>query len=87
MQHYGEQWLSELLIAYPQRRFVPFVIDANGRSVFVSRFLRSIRPPPEIETISADKKAAAVSLSWSKFSFEKTSFLNIFRILRVELFP
>ncbi len=49
LQHYAWRWQQELKENFPRRRFVPLVIDMNGRTAFVCRYLRPIKAPPEIE--------------------------------------
>lgn len=58
---------------------MPLIIDTNGRTVFIGRFLRPIRPPPEVEAISADKKAAAVGFLLD-FLNDHVFYLAFFRI-------
>ena len=45
------------------RKINPLVADVTGKSVLMTRFFKSIKPPPELLE-SGDSKASATSIAW-----------------------
>ena len=43
-----QTWSEEVAAAFPTRAFNPLVADVSGKSVLATRFLRPLRPPPEL---------------------------------------
>ena len=43
-----QTWSEEVAAAFPTRVFNPLVADVSGKSVLATRFLRPLRPPPEL---------------------------------------
>ena len=46
--HYAEQWQAELQAKHRKRHFKTSVIDVNGKDVFLTRYFKALKPPPEI---------------------------------------
>ncbi|XP_046545533.1 LOW QUALITY PROTEIN: coiled-coil and C2 domain-containing protein 2A-like [Haliotis rubra] len=47
MQH-AETWQEELNKKYPRRQYKTTVVDVNGKSVFITRYFKSLKPPDDI---------------------------------------
>lgn len=58
-----ERWSRALNSAYPHRYINPLVIDVNGRSVLMTRYLRGIAPPSEVGSSNEDVSAAE-AVAW-----------------------
>ena len=41
----ADQWLFELEKKFPNRNYKATVIDLNGQSVFITRYIKSLKPP------------------------------------------
>ena len=48
---------------FPNRKINPLVADVTGKSVLMTRFFKSIKPPSELLE-SGDSKASATSIAW-----------------------
>ncbi|VDI43750.1 coiled-coil and C2 domain-containing protein 2A [Mytilus galloprovincialis] len=45
---FAETWQNELNGRFPKREFKSTVVDVNGKSVFVTRYFKSLKPPEEL---------------------------------------
>lgn len=45
---YAENWQNQLESKFPRREFKTTVVDVNGKSVFVTRFFKGLKPPDEL---------------------------------------
>ncbi len=41
-------WSTGLIKKHPNREFKPIIMNSDGKSVLVTRYLRGIRPPEEL---------------------------------------
>ena len=56
-------WSSTFRKKYPSREFHPIVMNSDGKSVLITRYLRPIKPPEElIERGKEDSFETAVGL-------------------------
>ena len=56
-----ECWQTELEKKFPKREFKLQVIDINGQSVFITRYLKALKPPDEL--INNQESATGVVVS------------------------
>ena len=56
-------WSEDLYFKFPNRKINPLVADVTGKSVLMTRFFKSIKPPQELLE-SGDSKASASSVAW-----------------------
>ncbi|XP_013080825.2 coiled-coil and C2 domain-containing protein 2A-like isoform X2 [Biomphalaria glabrata] len=56
IQH-AEVWQETLERKFPNRMFRTTVMDTSGRNVFVTRFFKPLKPPPEVEACQDPDKA------------------------------
>ncbi|XP_059159082.1 coiled-coil and C2 domain-containing protein 2A-like isoform X2 [Physella acuta] len=56
IQH-ADVWQEKLEKKFPGRIFKTTVMDTTGRNVFVTRFFRPIKPPPEVESCTDPGRA------------------------------
>ncbi|CAL1548859.1 unnamed protein product [Lymnaea stagnalis] len=54
---YADRWQENLERRFPSRIFKTTVMDTTGRNVFVTRFFKSIKPPPEVEACTDPERA------------------------------
>ena len=45
---YGENWQTELEKKYDKREYKYSVVDINGKSVFITRYFKPLKPPEEL---------------------------------------
>ena len=57
----ADRWLSELQHKFSMRPFVVTVVDLNGKSVCVTKFIRSLQPPDSIIDNNASITVNSVS--------------------------
>ena len=57
---YAENYQTSLVAKFPKRTVTTAVMDINGKSVFVTRYFRPIKPPPSLMT---DANPAKVTVS------------------------
>ena len=48
LMQYAERWQAELQAKHPKRHYKTSVIDVNGKNVFLTRYFKALKPPPEI---------------------------------------
>ncbi|PVD23406.1 hypothetical protein C0Q70_16675 [Pomacea canaliculata] len=48
LMQYADKWQQEIEARFPKRHYKTSVIDVNGKNVFLTRFFRALKPPPEI---------------------------------------
>ena len=48
LRNASDAWLGDLLKKYPKREYRTLVVDINGKSVFMTRFFKALRPPEEL---------------------------------------
>jgi len=53
---YAEGWQTELSGKFPKREYKTTVIDMNGKSVFITRYFRSLKPPDEMAITESQKQ-------------------------------
>ncbi|RUS72243.1 hypothetical protein EGW08_019997 [Elysia chlorotica] len=53
----ADAWQAELERQFPKRIYKTTVMDTMGKNVFVTRYFRSIKPPPEVEACTDPQKA------------------------------
>ena len=44
---HAENWQQNFETKFPQREILTTVIDVNGKSVFVTRYFKPLKPPDE----------------------------------------
>ena len=44
----SDVWQGELEAKFPKRQYITTVVDMNCKTVFVTRYLKSLKPPDEI---------------------------------------
>lgn len=49
------RWSLNYTKKYPQREFRPTVMNTDGKSVIVTRYIKPLKPPPEL--IENDEKS------------------------------
>ena len=55
------KWIETCQSRYEHRRYVAFVLDTFGRTVLVTRYLKELQPPVEIQSAAqSNVKTAAV---------------------------
>ena len=54
---HAEAWQQNIEAKFPERSFKTTVMDTSGKNVFVTRYFKSIKPPPEVEAITDPDKA------------------------------
>ena len=57
----AEKWQIELENKFPKREFKTTVVDINGKSVFLTRYFKALKPPEELVNDQESPQAAAVS--------------------------
>ncbi|KAK7488454.1 hypothetical protein BaRGS_00020239, partial [Batillaria attramentaria] len=67
LMQYAERWQADLEAALPKRHIKTSVIDVNGKNVFLTRYFKALKPPPEVlekssESLQSDFAARYVSL-------------------------
>lgn len=58
---YAETWQNELSGKFPKREYKTTVVDVNGKSVFVTRYFKALKPPEEL--VKGDVLETAVRMS------------------------
>lgn len=58
LMQYAERWQAELQAARPNRHYKTSVIDVNGKNVFLTRYFKALKPPPEINEKTGDSLQA-----------------------------
>ncbi|CAD5113655.1 DgyrCDS2816 [Dimorphilus gyrociliatus] len=54
----SERWLQELESKYPKRSYKTLVIDINGKSTMITRFIKPLPPPPDVVPEGSSKMEA-----------------------------
>lgn len=67
LMQFVERWQSELEAKFPKRHIKTSVIDVNGKNVFLTRYFKALKPPPEVtekttEDLQSEFAARYVSL-------------------------
>ncbi|XP_069126927.1 coiled-coil and C2 domain-containing protein 2A-like isoform X2 [Argopecten irradians] len=57
---YAEKWQTELEEKFPKREFKTTVVNVNGKSVFITRYFKELKPPEELLADSKNQKADEV---------------------------
>lgn len=57
----ADAWQAELERQFPKRTYKTTVMDTMGKNVFVTRYFRSIKPPPEVEACTDPQKAMDIA--------------------------
>ena len=52
---YAERWQEELQKGHPKRHYKTSVIDVNGKNVFLTRYFKALKPPPEVAEKASEK--------------------------------
>ena len=60
----AENWNRALASAYPGRQTNPLVIDVNGRSVLMTRYLRALAPPNEVNQATEETSGKISIYYW-----------------------
>lgn len=58
---YTEKWQAEFEAAFPKREVKTTVIDVSGKTVFITRFIKAIRPPDDLLNAGSSPQDTAVS--------------------------
>jgi hypothetical protein len=57
-------WSTALTKKYPNREFRPIIMNSDGKSVLITRYLRAIRPPEELIENGEDSFETSVILNF-----------------------
>lgn len=63
---YADKWQQEIEACFPKRHYKTSVIDVNGKNVFLTRFFRALKPPPEILEKATESAQSVSIMSHSK---------------------
>ena len=63
----AEKWQSELVNKHPKREYKTTVVDINGKSVFITRYFKGLKPPEELAVEGGTPQQHAVRI-WGKHS-------------------
>lgn len=63
---YADKWQQEIEARFPKRHYKTSVIDVNGKNVFLTRFFRALKPPPEILEKATESAQSVSIMSHSK---------------------
>lgn len=44
----ADRWLAEVEKKFPKRKFVATVVSLEGVSIFVTRYIKALKPPEEV---------------------------------------
>uniref|UniRef100_A0ACB8E6U6 Coiled-coil and C2 domain-containing protein 2A n=1 Tax=Sphaerodactylus townsendi TaxID=933632 RepID=A0ACB8E6U6_9SAUR len=58
----AEKYQAECLLRFPSRQCLPTVIDINGKTVFVTRYVKPLNPPEELLQLYANNPQATSEL-------------------------
>nr|XP_056711092.1 coiled-coil and C2 domain-containing protein 2A [Euleptes europaea] len=58
----AEKYQAECLLKFPTRQCLPTVIDINGKTVFITRYIKPLNPPEELLRAHADNPQATSEL-------------------------
>ena len=70
---YAETWQNELNAKFPKREYKATVVDVNGKSVFVTRYFKALKPPEELVKGDVLETAVRMSLIFKHFDIESLS--------------
>lgn len=62
----AETWQMDLQAKFPSREIKTTVVDINGKSVFLTRYFKALKPPEEI--INNQESASSVQVNFPKHS-------------------
>ena len=58
---YADIWQDQLFLMHPKRVYKTTVVDINAKCVFVTRYLKPLKPPAELLEGAASEQEQAVS--------------------------
>lgn len=67
----AEKWQHDLITRFPKREFKTTVVDINGKSVFITRYFKALKPPEDLlsgEESTLEKSVSAQTGSFRNFS-------------------